>query len=161
MESDLISEIYLVSWKWSSIYCIEYKKCNFFSSVRCNAIGNCIIGNRKMALFSSPVTKTMYRKPASHVNCFEVQLGGVKPSWDPKVCHVDHLYPFPPHVWPYWYAAKARLYILNAEELFLSTHCRCQLVLWHTGFHCIIILIISNFISLLHLTLRKSKLNLF
>ncbi len=39
-----------------------------------------------------------------------------------------------------------------------SVQCCCNSVLWHTGSHCIIIDIMSNIISLLHLTLRKSKL---
>ncbi len=52
------------------------------------------------------------------------------------------------------------LNILSAEEQFLSIQCHCHLALQHTGSHRIIIFIISNFISLPHLTLGKSKLNL-
>ncbi len=66
----------------------------------------------------------------------------------------------PPHGWPS--DMRGELYILSAEEQFLSTKCRCHLVLWHTGSQRIIILfIISNFIYLLLLTLRKQKFNLF
>ncbi len=50
-------------------------------------------------------------------------------------------------------------YILSAENLFLSTQCHCHSVLRHTSSHYIIIIFIIDFISLLFLTLRKSKLN--
>jgi hypothetical protein len=53
------------------------------------------------------------------------------------------------------------LYALSPEEQCLITQCLCHLVLWHTVSHRIIIFINSNIISLLHLTLRKSKLILF
>jgi hypothetical protein len=46
---------------------------------------------------------------------------------------------------------------LSLEEQFLSTQCGCHLFLWHTGSRRVIIVIIS----LLHLTLRKSKLTPF
>jgi hypothetical protein len=48
--------------------------------------------------------------------------------------------------------------ILSLVEQFLSSQCHCYMLLWHTGSHRIIIVIISNIISLLHLTLIKSKL---
>ncbi len=47
---------------------------------------------------------------------------------------------------------------LSPEEQFLSTQCSCHPVLWQTVSHHIIIIIFNyNIISLLHLTLRKSK----
>ncbi len=57
---------------------------------------------------------------------------------------------------------RGELDILSAEEQFLSTQCRSHSFLWHTGTHCIlIILIISNIISLLLLTLRRVSWNFF
>ncbi len=50
---------------------------------------------------------------------------------------------------------RGELYILSAEEQFLSTQSHHHSVFWHTGFHRIIIFIISNFISLLLLTLKR------
>ncbi len=56
---------------------------------------------------------------------------------------------------------QRELYILSAEEQFLSTQCCCHSVLWHTVLHRSIIFIISNSISLLHFSRRKSKFDPF
>ncbi len=65
----------------------------------------------------------------------------------------------PPHNFTYLRCGE-RFISSNAEQ-FLSIQRLCHSVLWHTGSpHCIIIIIISNIISLLHLTLKKSKLTL-
>jgi hypothetical protein len=83
--------------------------------------------------------------------------GDVNPSWDRSMRHdrpVPSLATFLP-------VYVERAYELSTEEQFLSTHCHYHSVLRHTGSHHIIIVIISNIISLLHLTPRKSKLTLF
>ncbi len=61
---------------------------------------------------------------------------------------------------PYLYLLDMwwELNIQSPEEQFLSTQCCCHSsTLWHTGSHCIIIVITSIIIFLLHFTLRKIK----
>jgi hypothetical protein len=76
------------------------------------------------------------------------------PSWDHWMCCVERSYP-PPHVWPLWYVGRA----INTECCGIipqyCTRCCLHSVWWHTGSHCIII---SNFISLFLLFLRKKNL---
>jgi hypothetical protein len=76
------------------------------------------------------------------------QPEGVKPSWDGSMCSDCLFSPPPPNF--YLFDMWKELYIVSTEE---------HAVLSHTGSHCIIIIIISNIISLL--TLRKSKLTPF
>jgi hypothetical protein len=79
-------------------------------------------------------------------------MGDVKHGWDRCMCYVDH--PYHPS------DMQGELYILSAEEQFLSTHCRCHSVLLHTGSH-------KHHLhhQQLHVPSssypRKSKLNLF
>jgi hypothetical protein len=113
----------------------------------------------KKRLYHLPKSQNNYTdKPGlfgNIVTCGEVQLGGVRPSWVCWMCHVDHPYPSHPLMYDLSYM-QGELCILSAEEQFLCTQGHC-----HTCVHRIIIFIISNFISLLLLTLRKSILNLF
>jgi hypothetical protein len=77
------------------------------------------------------------------------------------MCRVDHPYPYtppPPFYLPDMWGENY-ICILSAEEQFLSTQCRCHSVFCHTGSHYIIIIFNLNTISLLLLTLSKSKLN--
>jgi hypothetical protein len=57
-----------------------------------------LLGIEKTALWSFPVTKQLYRIPAhigNLINHIEVQLGGVKPSWNRCMYHIDFLNPPP------------------------------------------------------------------
>jgi hypothetical protein len=120
----------------------------------------CIFRNRKNCFVVFPSHKIIVQKYSVLLETLDtVPLGGVRPSWTHWMCHVEYPY-FPPTWLTIWYAGRA-IYILSTKEQFISSQCRCLLVLWHTGSHCIILIfIISNFISLLLLTLRESKLNL-
>jgi hypothetical protein len=50
---------------------------------------------------------------------------------------------------------------LCVDKMYIFEQILLSLVLWHIGSHHIIIIIISNIISIFNLTLRKSKLTLF
>ncbi len=103
----------------------------------------------------------VYRKPCvSHegpAGRCEIQLGLLNAACWPSVS--SH-----PHIFTSLICGES--YLLSPGERFLSAkygpkYCLYWVwVLWHTGSQCIIIVIISNIISLLHLTRRKSKLTL-
>ncbi len=84
---------------------------------------------------------------------YEGPAGRWKPCWDCSMCHSDPL--LPPT--PYFYLSDMwwELYTQSPEEKYLSTQCHCHLVSWHTSSRRIIIVIISNMISLLHPTQRR------
>ncbi len=100
-----------------------------------------------------PVTKSLRRKFAlfrNIVNLFDVQMGGVNPSWDCWRCRVDCPDPPPPSCLTFLLCGKsAECWGTIQLTVLLS------LGFWHAGYHSIIIFIISNFISLLLLTLRR------
>jgi hypothetical protein len=122
----------------------------------------CIAGNRKTALLSSLLTKQWYGKMCSYWKPCKL-LRSSWEVWNPAgIAESIHLQPPPPPHTHTFDLSDMWKGIPSAEEQFLSTQCCCHWVLWHTGSHCIIIVfIISNFIFLLLLILRKSKLNLF
>jgi hypothetical protein len=91
----------------------------------------------------------LHKEPAGRC---ETQLGPLIMSSCPSISIT------PPNIFTCLICGESYMYILSPEEQFLSTQCRWHSVLWHTGSYRIIIMIISNIISLLHLTLRKSKL---
>ncbi len=80
----------------------------------------------------------------------EVQLGVWNPAGTPK-CIVLTISIPPPHIWRVWCVERA-IHTESWGTQFLSTQCPC---------HSVFIFIISDIISLLHLTLRKSKFTLF
>ncbi len=96
------------------------------------------------------------------VTCDEVWLGSGDPAGPAQCIRGTVCILSVTHGWPSDVQRERYIYILSAEEKFLSTQCHPHLVLWRTGSHCIIIIFtISNFISLLLITLWKSTLILF
>ncbi len=61
----------------------------------------------------------------------------------------------PPHGWPF--DMRGELYILYADEQFLSTQRHCHSVSWHTGSHHIIIIFIRTSSPFFFLPWEKSK----
>jgi hypothetical protein len=104
--------------------------------------------NRKKGFIILPSHKIIVWKlelSRNSVNRMEVQLGGVKPSWDHQMYHVERLN-LPPH--------------FDFSDVGKELYTECLGTIpqnTHTDSHRIINLIISNIISLIHLTLRKSK----